>query len=88
LSKIITIDNASVDTEKFRGQYDESQRVLEEIALLQEDFKAIVDSIAKETKLKKNVVSGFFKARFKAKTAEAVQKGEMFQALNEAVENK
>ena len=87
MSKTVSIDNVVVDTEKFRQYNQEGQRLLEEIEELQTQFKELVEVVAKETKLKKPAVSGFLKARYKAKTKEAVRKGTLYDVLDGALDN-
>jgi len=87
MTKVVNIDNAIVDTEKFRSYNDRAQQILEEIELLQDDFKELVATIAKETKLEKKEVSGYFKAKKKAKIKEAVKKGELYDALDAVLED-
>lgn len=87
MTKVVNIDNAIVDTEKFRSYNDKAQRILEEIELLQEDFKELVEVVAKETKLEKKEVSGYFKAKKKAKIEETVKKGELYDALDAVLED-
>ena len=87
MTKIVNIDEAVVDTEKFRGYNSEAQQILQSIAEKQEEYKILVKTVADETKIKKGEVSGYFKARHNAKVKETVKKGALYEALSEALEN-
>jgi len=87
MTKIVNIDNAVVDTDKFRGYNEEAQRILNEQELLKEDYKILIDTVANETKIKKGDVSKYFKARAKFKSKEEVKKGELFEALDSALDD-
>lgn len=85
--KIISIDNATIDAEKLRDYNSEIRAALQEKEDAEAAFKDIVDRVAKETKLKKTVVAGYFKARFKATTKDTVKKGGLFEALDSALDD-
>jgi hypothetical protein len=87
MTKTMTIGNAIVDTDKLRGYNSEALDILQQKENLDVEYKDLINEVAKQTKLKKAVVSGYFKARHKAKAAEVVEKGELYNALNEALDD-
>lgn len=86
MTKTVTIDQATFETGKLVSFLQRGINILDEQQALKDDFKQLVEDAEAETKLPKKVVSKFIKARFAAKAKEVVQEGELFAALNEAVD--
>ena len=87
MENIISVGNATVDVNKLMDFNKEAQRILWEKERLEDEYKDLVEEVVKQTKLKKNVVSGYFKDRYKVKTKESVEKGAMYEVLNDALDN-
>lgn len=87
MNKTINIDHAVVDTEKFRQYNASAQQILREQLELTQSYKDLVKYVADETKLKKSEVSGYFKARFNEKAEDTVKKGELYDTLNDLLDN-
>lgn len=85
--KVISIDNATIDAEKLRGYNSEALQALDAKVEAEAEFKDIVERAATETKLKKGVISAFFKARHADKAKDVVKKGEVFGALASALDD-
>jgi hypothetical protein len=75
-----------VDATLFAGYKNEAVAVLDKVAEAQEEYKALVDTVAETTGLKKGLVGKYFKAAFAAKTEEAKQLAQAFEALDTAGE--
>lgn len=86
-TRIISIDNATIDSQKFTKLHQEALNILREKTGLEEDFNSKVDEIVKETKLPKSIVNKFIKARFKDSTKDVVKAGETFAVLNGALDD-
>ncbi len=86
MTKTVTIDAATFQTDKFVSYLQRGLNLLDQQNELKLDFNELVEEVEKETKLPKKVVSKFFKSRFAAKAKDVVKEGELFAALNEAVD--
>lgn len=85
MTNVITIDGATIDTKVFTQYTQESYRILDQIRELTLDHKELVESVALTTKLPKGIVNSYLKARYKDKTKEATEKGDMYEMLDNAV---
>lgn len=86
MTKHVTIDNATFETKAFVSFLQRGINLLDQQQELKLDFKELVEEVEKETKLPKKVVSKFIKSRFAAKSKDVVKEGELFAALNSAVD--
>lgn len=82
----ININSATIDADAFSNFNAEAMRVLGEKEALDQEYKDLIEQVQNTTKLKKGVISKYFKSRFKAKTKEVVEQGEVFEALNNALD--
>lgn len=86
MTKTITIDNATVNTDELTDYLRRAINVLAEKEALGEDFKALVQEAADATKLDKKIVRKFFVARYKVTTKDIVAEAETLDALSKAVD--
>lgn len=86
MTKHISIDNATFEASELVGFLQRGINCLDTSREAMLDFKEVVEEAAEKTKLEKKVVSKFFKARFADKTKDVVKDGELFAALNQAVD--
>lgn len=86
MGKTVTIDQATVDVQKLTGFLQRGINVLAEMESNKEDFKALVEEAATETKLDKKIIRRFVKSRYDAKTKEIVKEAETLDALAQAVD--
>ena len=87
MTKHVTIDNANFEVSELVSYLQRGLNLLDNSREAMLDFKELIEEAAEKTKLEKKVVSKFIKARFKDKTKEVVKDGELFAALNDAVDN-
>jgi capsular polysaccharide biosynthesis protein len=86
MTKTVTIDNATVNTDDLTGFLRRAINVQAEVEANKEDFKALVQEAADATKLNKKIVRKFFTARYKATTKDIVAEAETLDALSKAVD--
>ena len=86
MTKTVTIDNATVNTDDLTNFLRRAINVQAEEEANKEDFKALVQEAADATKLDKKIVRKFFKARYKATTKDIVAEAETLDALSKAVD--
>lgn len=84
--KILHIGDATVDVELLRGYTAEALGHLNKQSSYKTQFDEVVEAAVETTKLDKKVLSAYFKARFKVQTKEATEKGELFSALDDALD--
>jgi hypothetical protein len=84
-NKIISINEAKIDTEVFKHYAQEAHGLLGKIDELTKDYSELVETVESTTSIKKADVSGYFKARFKDKQTDVVAKGNLYDALNGAL---
>jgi hypothetical protein len=88
---VTTIDttegNVRIDSQEFGKFNNRALDVLEQISELQKDLKEIVEEAADATKLKKGLINKYFKSRHKFKTKEAKVEGDLFESLDNALDN-
>lgn len=87
MTKTITIDQATFNTDDLTGFLRRAINVQAEIEALKEDFKALVQEAADSTKLEKRIARKFFVARYKATTKDIVAEAETLDALSKAVDD-
>ena len=85
MTNVITINGATIDAKMFIAETQKSHSILDQINELTLDHKELVERVALATKLSKGVVNGYLKARYKDKTKEATEKGDMYEMLDNAV---
>ena len=80
---IITADgDVTIEEKLFASYYNEGATLLGKQASLAQEFKILIDTVAENTEMKPSVVSGYFKARYKAETDKAKGKGDLYDALD------
>jgi hypothetical protein len=84
-SEFRQIGDQTVEVEVLRGYISDSSEALKQAQSYKTEFTTVVELAAKATGLDKKVLSAYFKARFKEATKEASKKGELFEALDEAL---
>jgi len=82
---IISLNDATIDTEVFRHYNQEAQTLLRNIEVLQQEFKELLETVENTTGIKKTEVAGYFKSRFTEKHEDVVAKGNLYEVLNEAL---
>ena len=87
MTKHISIDNANFEAAELVAYLQRALSLLDTSREAMLDFKELLEEVTEKTKLDKKVVSKFFKARFADKTKQVVKEGEVFAALNDAVDN-
>lgn len=87
MTNVISIDGATINSADFTNLLQRALNVLDTAREAKLDLKEIVEEAAEKTKLEKSVVSKFFKARFDDKTKATIAQGELFAALNNAIDN-
>lgn len=85
MSKIISINEARIDTEVFGHYNKEAQGILSALDELKKDYKELIAVVENTTGIKGTDASGYFKARWNDKQDDAVTKGNLYEALNEAL---
>jgi hypothetical protein len=90
MTKITTIEvdgiPVKIDSAVFLGYTQESHTLLRQIEILKEDFKYLVETVAETTNLDKKYVRKYLTARFKEETKDPKKQGELFEALDAALE--
>lgn len=74
---------ATIESRVFTGYSQEAHQALQNMADATAKYKEVVDTVAENTKLKKGVVSKYFKLKYREKTSTAVEEGEIFKVLSE-----
>ncbi len=82
----VTIGQVSVDTAALKAYIEDSFRILSSMESYKAEFKDMVEAAAEKTGLEKKVLSAYFKARFSDATKEAKEKGDIFDALDDALD--
>lgn len=85
-NKHISINGATIDADSLKKFNAEAMRIQGEIEALDEEFKDLINRAKQETKIKKGDISQYFRSRFKAKTKNVIEQGELFSTLNKAVD--
>ncbi len=86
MANVISIDGAMINSDDFTKFLQRGLSVLDSQREATLDFKEIVEEASEKMKIDKKVVSKFFKARFKDTTKAAIKDGELFAALNQAID--
>lgn len=79
-------NTVEVNVEVFKGYQEEVFGYLNAEAEAKKNFKEAVETVAETTGIDKKVLTKYFKAKYKAKTKEQSELGEVFAALDEATE--
>lgn len=79
--------SVTIDTKVFSGYIQDSNRILDEIDELKKDYKELIDAVEETTKLPKKNVRKYLKARYNADTKAPKKDAELFEALDNAVDN-
>lgn len=87
MTKTVTIDQATFDTNDLTRFLQRGINVLAEIEANKEDFKELIEEAVRETKLEKKIITKFIKSRFAAKTKEVIDEATTLAALCDAVDN-
>lgn len=87
MTNVISIDGATINSAEFTAFLQRGLSVLDVQREATLDFKEIVEEAATKMKMEKKIVSKFIKARFKDSTKDVIADGELFAALNNAIDN-
>ena len=87
LSIVVNGVSVTIDKDVFVGFTKESADNLRKQDTLKAEFKDIVERAADETKLAKKDVSKYLKSRWSASTKVPKAQGELFEALDNVVDN-
>lgn len=87
MTKTVSIDGATINSDNLTKFLQRGISILAEAEAAKEDFKALVEEIEQDTKLEKKVISKWIKARYADKTKVVIAEGEAVAALNDAVDN-
>jgi predicted solute-binding protein len=82
----VTVAGITIVSAELRQYTDDSFRILNAAESYKTEFTDMVAAAAEKTGLPKKVLSKYFKARFKEATKEATEQGEIFEALDRALD--
>ena len=74
---------ATIDAKLFKGYNEEAMQLLQEIEVLMDNFKSVVEAVADATNLKKGSISKFYKTKFADKLAAQSETSELFEQLDD-----
>lgn len=87
MSKTISINDATFDTQDLTSFLQRGLEVLDAANEAKEDFKEVVAEAVEKTGLDKKIIAKWVKARWADKSKDVVKDGETFAVLNDAVDN-
>lgn len=86
MSNIVKIGEAEINVDVFKGYNKDAQDLLTALEQKESEFNDLVDMAAEDANIKPAVVKAYFKARFADKTSVTVERGELFDALDNALD--
>lgn len=84
---VLTLDNASIDSNELTKQLQRFIGVQAEIDALKEDIKVIVEEAADKNKMDKATLKKYFTSRYKAQTKEVAEQGALFAAIDNLIDS-